>query len=270
MRRYPRHDYSEMSEALQQFFVTTIQATCDDSKYPFHVKDLLNEEKRNLILREQAVQQGLQLGGKGSVAVGTLFAKRYSVFVMSVISAFSLYDTILSIADDDVRFELNGAGGMRYETRLKRTLLEGGDPVQRRSESGLLKKRVLLHLEPVLRAVAVSTGASDKVMWSLVVHNVQQLYVRMINDQSIWKTDERLAKIQADQSLWLDRQNDNACTFASELQCFEHSGWQGPPFLIRRYCCLAYQVGSGNHAHAYCNSCPKLDSESRLRKLLQQ
>lgn len=72
MRRYPRHDYSEMSEALQQFFVTTIQATCDDSKYPFHVKDLLNEEKRNLILREQAVQQGLQLGGKGSVAVGTL------------------------------------------------------------------------------------------------------------------------------------------------------------------------------------------------------
>ncbi|WKL01003.1 hypothetical protein Q0F98_29535 [Paenibacillus amylolyticus] len=46
---------------------------CDDSKYPFRVKDLLNDEKRNSILHEQAVQQGLQLGGKGSVAVGTLF-----------------------------------------------------------------------------------------------------------------------------------------------------------------------------------------------------
>ncbi|MEK4361118.1 hypothetical protein MKX68_01240 [Paenibacillus sp. FSL M8-0212] len=270
MRRYPRHDYSEMSEALQQFFVTTIRVDCDDSKYPFRVKDLLNDEKRNSILHEQAVQQGLQLGGKGSVAVGTLFAKRYSVFVMSVISAFSLYDTTLSIADDDVWFELNGAGGMRYETSLESTFLEGEDPVQRRSESGLLKKRVLLHLEPVLRAVAVATGASDKVMWSLVAHNVQQLYARMINDQSIWKTDQRLAQIKEDQSIWLDRQNDNACTFANEQQCFEHSGWQGPPFLIRRYCCLAYQVGSGSHAHAYCNSCPKLDSESRLRKLLQQ
>ncbi|WP_143781027.1 (2Fe-2S)-binding protein [Paenibacillus amylolyticus] len=259
-----------MSEALQQFFVTTIRVDCDDSKYPFRVKDLLNDEKRNSILHEQAAQQGLQLGGKGSVAVGTLFAKRYSVFVMSVISALSLYDTILSIADDDVRFELNGAGGMRYETRLKSSFLEDGDPVQRRSESGLLKKRMLLHLEPVLRAVAVATGASDKVMWSLVAHNVQQLYARMIHDQSIWKTDERLAKIQEDQSIWLDRQNDNACTFANELQCFEHSSWQGPPFLIRRYCCLAYQVGSGSHAHGYCDSCPKLDSESRLRKLLQQ
>lgn len=270
MRRYPRHDYLEMSEAIQQFFVTTIRVDCDDSKYPFRVKDLLNEEKRNLILREQAMQQGLQLGGKGSVAVGTLFAKRYSVFVMSVISAFSLYDTILSIADDDVRFELNGAGGMRYETRLKSSFLEGGDPVQRRSESGLLKKRMLLHLEPVLRAVAASTGASDKVMWSQVAHNVQQLYERMINDQSIWKTDQRLEQIKEDQSLWFDEQNENAFTFAMKLNRFDHPEWQGPPFLIRRYCCLAYQVGDGSHTHGYCNSCPKLDSDSRLRILLQQ
>ncbi|MBT2284569.1 hypothetical protein J7E78_13585 [Paenibacillus polymyxa] len=270
MRRYPRHDYSEMSEALQQFFVTTIQATCDDSKYPFRVKDLLNEEKRDLILREQAMQQGLQLGGRGSAAVGTLFAKRYSVFVMSVISAFSLYDTILSVADDDVRFELNGAGGMRYETLLERSSLEGEDPVQRRSESGLLKKRMLLHLEPVLRAVAVATGASDKVMWSLVAHNVHQLYARMINDQRIWKTDQRLKQIKEDQSIWLDEQTESAFTFALELHHFDHPKWHGPPLLIRRYCCLAYQVGDGGHTHGYCNSCPKLDSESRLRKLLQQ
>jgi len=270
MRRYLRQDYSEMSEALQQFFVTTIRATCDDSKYLFRVKDLLNEEKRNLILREQAMQQGLQLGGRGSAAVGTLFAKRYSVFVMSVISAFSLYDTILSIADDDVRFELNGAGGMRYETLLERTSLEGGDPVQRRSESGLLKRRMLLHLEPVLRAVAVATGASDKVMWSLVAHNVQQLYARMINDQSIWKTDERLEQIKEDQSIWLDEQNENAFTFAFELHRFDHPKWHGPPLLIRRYCCLAYQVGDGSHTHGYCNSCPKLDSESRLNNIIQK
>ncbi|WP_336760879.1 hypothetical protein [Paenibacillus sp. USHLN196] len=107
MRRYPRHDYLEMSEALQQFFVTTIRANCDDSKYPFRVKDLLNEEKRNSILREQAMQQGLQLGGRGSAAVGTLFAKRYSVFVMSVISAFSLYDTIRYLALQTMMCGLN-------------------------------------------------------------------------------------------------------------------------------------------------------------------
>ncbi|WP_339241048.1 hypothetical protein MKX40_09595 [Paenibacillus sp. FSL R5-0517] len=259
-----------MSEVLQQFFVTTIRADCNDSKYPFRVKDLLDEEKRDLILREQAMQQGLQLDGKGSVAVGTLFAKRYSVLVMAVISAFSLYDTTLSMADDDIRFALNGSGGMRYETLLEKTFLAGPDPVQRRSESTLLKKRMLLHMIPVLRAVAISTGASDKVMWSLVAHNVQQLYERMINDQRIWKTDQRLAQIKEDQSIWLDEQNENAFTFAMELNHFDHPEWQGAPFLIRRYCCLAYQVGDGSHTHGYCNSCPKLDSESRLHNLLQE
>ncbi|WP_340016486.1 (2Fe-2S)-binding protein [Paenibacillus sp. FSL K6-1318] len=259
-----------MSATLQHFFVTTIRASCDDFKYAFHVKDLLNEEKRNSILREQAIQQGLQLDGKGAVAVGTLFAKRYSVLVMAVISAFSLYDTTLSIADDDVRFELNGAGGMRYETRLERISLEGEDSVQRRSESTLLKKKMLLHLETVLRAVADGTGASYNVMWTLVAHNVQQLYVRMVNDQIIWQTNQRLAQIQEDQNIWLDEQNENAFTFAMKLHRFDHPEWQGPPFLIRRYCCLAYQVGDGSHSHGYCNSCPKLDSESRLRNLLQQ
>lgn len=259
-----------MSEVLQQFFVTTIRADCNDSKFPFRVKDLLDEEKRDLILREQAMQQGLQLDGKGSVAVGTLFAKRYSVLVMAVISAFSLYDTTLSMADDDIRFALNGSGGMRYEALLEKIFLEGPDPVQRRSESTLLKKRMLLHLVPVLRAVAISTGASDKVMWSLVAHNVQQLYERMINDQRIWKTDQRLAQIKEDQSIWLDEQNENAFTFAMKLNHFDHPEWQGPPFLIRRYCCLAYQVGDGSHTHGYCDSCPKLDSESRLHNLLQE
>lgn len=259
-----------MSEVLQQFFVTTIRADCNDSKFPFRVKDLLDEEKRDLILCEQAMQQGLQLDGKGSVAVGTLFAKRYSVLVMAVISAFSLYDTTLSMADDDIRFALNGSGGMRYETLLEKIFLEGPDPVQRRSESTLLKKRMLLHLVPVLRAVAISTGASDKVMWSLVAHNVQQLYERMINDQRIWKTDQRLAQIKEDQSIWLDEQNENAFTFAMELNRFDHPEWQGSPFLIRRYCCLAYQVGDGSHTHGYCDSCPKLDSESRLHNLLQE
>ncbi|GAS80754.1 (2Fe-2S)-binding protein [Paenibacillus amylolyticus] len=270
MERYPGHNHSEMSATLQHFFVTTIRANCDDFKYAFRVKDLLDEEKRDSILHEQAMQQGLQLDGKGSVAVGTLFAKRYSVLVMAVISAFSLYDIPLSMADDDVRFELNGAGGMRYETRLERISLVGEEFVQRRSESILLKKKMLLHLEPVLRAVADGTGASYNVMWTLVAHNVQQLYVRMVNDQRIWKTDQRLAQIQEDQCIWLDEENENEFTFAMKLNRFDHPEWQGTPVLIRRYCCLAYQVGDGSHSHGYCNSCPKLDSESRLHHLLQQ
>ncbi|WFR62034.1 hypothetical protein P9222_27775 [Paenibacillus amylolyticus] len=62
---------------------------------------------------------------------------------MAVISAFSLYDTTLRIADDEMWFELNGAGGMRYETLLERTSLEGKGPVQRRSESGLLRENAV-------------------------------------------------------------------------------------------------------------------------------
>ncbi|PQP82353.1 hypothetical protein C0Q44_12920 [Paenibacillus sp. PCH8] len=268
MGRYQEHDHSEMSATLERSFVTRIRATGEVSKYPFCVRDLFNEEKRDSILREQALQQGLLLRGEGSVAVGTLFAKRYSVLVMAVISAFSLYDTSLSIAEEDIRFELNGEGGMRYETRLARTCMTGSeDPAERGLEISMLRDRLQLHLEYVFQSVAVATGASYKVMSALVAHNVQQLVMRMIDDRRIWKTERRLAQMKVDQSIWLDRSNDN--TFAIRLQRFEHSKWQGPPFLIRRYCCLAYQVGSGSHAHGYCNSCPKLDSEARWQNLSQ-
>lgn len=280
MVRYSGHDRSEMVAVLETSLVTSIRRADESFTYAFAVSDLLHEEKRNLILREQAIQQGLKLGGEGSVAVGTLFAKRYSVWVMAVISACTLYDTLLNIEDDVVRFELNGTGGMRYETRLGRSLDHGSELgivasiaptsevlVQRRTAISMLRDSLQLHLRRIFQSVAASTGASTRVMHALVAHNVQQLITRMIEDHEIWKTDERLELIKDDAQVWLEESPNN--TFFTRLQRFEHPEWQGPPLLIRRYCCLAYQVGNGSSAHGYCNSCPKLDSETRQRMLLK-
>ncbi|MEY8744768.1 hypothetical protein AB9M62_36325 [Bacillales bacterium AN1005] len=275
MGRYPGSNqgsdpkHAELVEALQHFFVTKIRSSWETSEYSFTVKDLLDEERRKSFLREQATQQGLKLGGTGSVAVGTLFAKRYSVWVMAVVSAFSLYDTLLRIEDNVVRVELTGSGRMRYESQLEQVTVAYADIAKRKSQLSLLKGRMQLHLETIFKGVATDTGASEKVMWALIAHNVQQLYAQMIHDEGIWKTAERLTRIQEDRSVWLAPQGDTESPFASKLKCFEHPKWQGQPLLIRRYCCLAYQVGSGSHAHGYCNSCPKLDSESRMRNLLQ-
>ncbi|WP_145045944.1 (2Fe-2S)-binding protein [Paenibacillus xylanexedens] len=275
MERYPGSDrdsdpkHSELVETLQHFFVTTIRSSWEISECSFTVKDLLDEEQRRSFLREQATQQGLELGGTGSVAVGTLFAKRYSVWVMAVISAFSLYDTLLRIENDVVRVELTGSGRMRYESQLEQVTVAYADLAKRKSQLSMLKGRLQLQLGMILQGVAADTGASEKVMWALIAHNVQQLYAQMIHDEGIWKTAERLTRIQEDRSVWLAPQGDTESPFAMKHKCFEHPKWQGQPFLIRRYCCLAYQVESGSHAHGYCNSCPKLDSESRLRNLLQ-
>lgn len=280
MVRYSGNDHSEMMAVLDTSFVTSVRGDDKTFKYAFGVKDLLHEQKRDLILREQAIQQGLKLGGEGSVAVGTLFAKRYSVWVMAVISACSLYDTLLNIEDDVVRFELNGTGGMRYETRLERSLDNGsglgiGGNVaptskvlaQRRTEISMLRDSLQLHVGRIFQSVAAATGASTRVMHALVAHNVQQLLARLIEDHAIWKTDKRLELIKNDTQVWLDESMNN--TFSTRFQRFEHPEWQGPSLLIRRYCCLAYQVGSGSSAHGYCNTCPKLDSESRQRMLLR-
>ncbi|MDT0122017.1 (2Fe-2S)-binding protein [Paenibacillus sp. RRE4] len=269
-----------MLAALETSLVTSIRGADENSTYAFAVSDLLHDEKRGLILHQQALQQGLDLGGTGSVAVGTLFAKRYSVWVMAVISACSLYDTLLNIEDDVVRFELNGTGGMRYETRLERSIDNGSGLgsgtnidstsevlAQRRTEISMLRDSLQLHLERIFQSVAAATGASTRVMHALVAHNVQQLLTQIIEDHAIWKTDKRLELIKDDVQVWLEESTNN--TFSTRLQRFEHPEWEGPPFLIRRYCCLAYQVGSGSSAHGYCNTCPKLDSESRWRMLLK-
>ncbi|WP_366289191.1 hypothetical protein [Paenibacillus sp. AN1007] len=281
MTHYSGKERSEMLAVLESFFVTSIIEADEASEYAFSVSDLLHEEKRDLILSEQARQQGLELGGAGSIAVGTLFAKRYSVWVMAVISACSLYDTLLNTGEDVIRFELNGTGGMRYETRVERRLhpgLElksGGDMgssghflVQRSTEIRWIRDRLQQHLIRIFQSAAAATGANIRVMNALVAHNVQQLILRMTGDQAIWKTDERLALIHHDAGVWLAPTKENS--FAARLQCFEHPEWQGPTFLIRPYCCLAYQVGKGDSAaHGYCSSCPKLDTAERLRMLLK-
>ncbi|MGQ8871521.1 hypothetical protein [Paenibacillus sp. TSA_86.1] len=260
--------------------MTSIRGANEASIYSFGVRDLLLEEKRDQILYEQAVQQGLELGGTGSVAVGTLFAKRYSVWVMAVISASSLYDTILNIEEDIVRFELNGTGGMRYETQLElgqaldsRRQGPAMEPssevlVQRKTEISLLRDRLQLHLNRIFQSIAEATGASIRVMNALVAHNVQQLIAQIIHDSDIWKTQDRLTLIEHDAIIWLEESKDNP--FYTRLQRFEHPDWQGAPFLIRRYCCLAYQVNSSSSSHGYCTSCPKLDSETRERMLLKR
>ncbi|PZT52786.1 (2Fe-2S)-binding protein [Paenibacillus silvae] len=274
MTRYAEFDHEAMSDALEQAFATRVRRLDELPGYSFCSKDLLHEGTREAILHEQATQQGLELGGAGSTAVGTLFAKRYSVMIMAVISAFTMYDALLHIEEGGVRIELNGAGGMWYETWLERYVgVDAGankaaDFVHREKEVRLLRERLHLHLHRVFQSVADATGASVKVMNSLVAHNVQQLAAHILHDPSIYRNEQRLVLVKHDMNIWLEQQKENI--FGSTFQCFEHFNGNDAPLLIRRYCCLAYKIGDGHHAHSYCNSCPKLDSESRLRQWINK
>lgn len=80
---YSGNDREEMVALLESSFVTSIRGADDSSTYAFAAGDLLHDEKRDLILHQQAIQQGLDQGGTGSVAVGTLLPNdiRYGLWL---------------------------------------------------------------------------------------------------------------------------------------------------------------------------------------------
>ncbi|NQX67273.1 hypothetical protein HQN90_14220 [Paenibacillus alba] len=253
---------NELTTSLQRYFATSIRGSVDDL-FPYSAAELLDEASRSPILR----QQSAQLGDPECRVVGTLFAKRYSVFVMGLFAAISLFDTPLAASPEIVRFRVTSAGAMAYETEFEDSpRMSTWHHEERRVKLVDYVLQLQSHLQHIFAAISASTGASIKVMWSLVSHNLRNLYTRLEADESLWRTTERLRLILADRDVLFEPTSGNV--FAVKLHLFEHPEWQGAPLLLRGHCCLAYKIQHGSESHGYCISCPQLRPEERLAMLL--
>lgn len=252
---------NEFTSSLQKYFVTSLR-NGNESSYLYSAADLLEESSLAPILS----QQSALLGNAEKIVIGTLFAKRYSVFIMGLFASASLHDTLLSAAPHHVRFSVTQGGAMAYETVIEdHSLLPALSTQVRELHFKDYVQRVQNHIEPLFQAIALYTRTNIKVMWALVSHNLQQLYIRLEADQKQWRTTERLAILQRDRTVLFTPINGNR--FAVKHRVFEHPDWHGPRFYLRKYCCLAYQINSGTEAHDYCMTCPKLNPEERMHLL---
>lgn len=233
-----------------------------ESPYPFSVSELLETEACKAILEQQASQ----LGEPESAVVGTLFAKRYSVFCMGLFGAISLFNLQLSSSPETVRFRMTTAAAMEYETLMMTPAILPSAHMNERKASVTAYSAVLQqHLEPVFQSVAAHTGANVQVMWSLVSHNVQTMYARIERDPLVWQTAERLRLIRMDRDTIFAPKAGNR--LALKLRSFQHASLQQAPFLLRKHCCLAYKLTAHGRPEGYCETCPKLSSEERLLML---
>ncbi|ETT52409.1 hypothetical protein C162_09006 [Paenibacillus sp. FSL R7-269] len=250
-----------IQDFMQQHFAVTVAEDRNNS-FPYSTEDLLDAERLPLIIGKQSVQ----LGEPGGIVVGTLFAKRYSVLIMGLAASITLFDTPLSLLPGALRFRLTDAGMMQYEAETAATDKWPANPSEVRQAclAGYMD-RLLAHLRQVLQAVSGYTGAKEKVMWSLIAHNLHNLYGRLLTDRRIWDSEERGRIIGQDYTTLLQPEIRNELSV--RFRRYEHPKLQGRPFYLRKHCCLAYRIRIGPDAGEYCSTCPKLSPEERGRIL---
>ncbi|WP_341277913.1 (2Fe-2S)-binding protein [Paenibacillus sp. FSL H8-0537] len=255
-------EYAQQEQAacfLQQNFRISI-GELEKEAYPFSAVELLDPTRCSHIMRLQS----RQLEDPGDIVVGTLFAKRYAVFFMGLVSAVSLFDCRLAIAPESVRFRITSLAAMEYQVRTAaHPSLTIFELEQRKVEVENWTDRLLQHTEMILAAVSSHTGAKVNMMWSLISNYVQNSYVRLEQNVDVWRTEQRWQLILADRSILLEQRKGNP--LAVSFREFHHPQFEGAPIVLRRYCCLAYRLRrEGQQVHGYCSTCPKISDEERL------
>ncbi|WP_340021587.1 (2Fe-2S)-binding protein [Paenibacillus sp. FSL K6-1096] len=242
---------------MQEHFVVTVAGNRKDS-FPYSTEDLLDAVRLPLIIGQQSVQ----LGEPPGYVTGTLFAKRYSVLIMGLAASISLFDTPLSLRPGALRFGLTDAGTMRYEAEREASGVFPVNDVEARQTRLIEYQEYLLeHLRQVFGAVSGYTGAKEKVMWSLVAHNLHTLYERLHSHSELWDSEKRDLIISQDYNTLLQPKKPDELSM--RFRRYEHPQRQSPPFYLRTHCCLAYRVKTGPEAGEYCSTCPSLSPEER-------
>lgn len=246
---------------MQQHFAVTV-AEKRSTSFPFSTEDLLDEAKLPLIIG----QQSLQLGQPPGIVVGALFAKRYSVLIMGLAASITLFDTPLSLLPGALRFRLTDAGMMHYEAERAATdKWPANSSEVRQACLADYMDRLLAHLRQVLQSVSGYTGAQEKVMWSLIAHNLHNLYGRLHTDKGLWDSEDRGRIIGKDYTTLL--QPEKPDELSMRFRRYEHPKLRGHSLYLRKHCCLAYRIRIGPDAGEYCSTCPKLSPEERGRIL---
>ncbi|MFB9275427.1 hypothetical protein [Cohnella cellulosilytica] len=241
-------------------------------RYPYTAAGLLRADSADAVLKLHAAQ----LGQPADRVVGMLFAKRYSVLIMGVLSALSLFDRMPELRPDKVRFRVTHEAEMEYmleEADLAaEDLPAAGEERARRAQRH--RERLLAeHIGPVFAAVAGRTGIRPGPMWSLLSTNIRNMYERLLHDASLPLSRERKGIVEADRAALLDRSLRVVPGFdrnplAVRQRTFSHPAYEGPPIFVRSACCLAYHLTENGQSHGYCATCPKATPEERLAKLV--
>ncbi len=255
----------------RRFCVSTWQmeegrSTSED--YPHSAEDFLIPARLNHILAIQTEQ----LLGAEPLIVGTMFAKRYSVLVMGLLYAASVYDILLPAAPQDAHFRMTHEAEMVY--RLSPAEVMNALPLEdkgaRASELFAYASRLLAeHIAPVFIAVANSTGAPPAGMWSLLSINIQNLYLSLLLEEGPADARLREGLLRADLQTLLSPElarghGAKAGPLAIRGKLFSHPAYTGHDFYVRKHCCLAYRLAD---EHGYCTTCPKATIAQRIDKL---
>ncbi len=244
----------EAAASLSRFFAITLcNGAQPNHSFPYTAEDLITESSLALIVEQQAAA----LGQPGLRVTGTLFAKRYSVWVRGALAAWSLFDNPLDLDHGSVGLALMDQGIMHYSAKPAFPEQTEFGERERTSRTQQYMRSLEEHLIPVVRAVSSYTGANEKVMWSIIGHNVFSLYASLGSLSEFRLSPERLAISQKD---WRTLASSAAFLESARYPLFQHPRWQGPPVYVRKHCCLAHKLDS----HGYCESCPKLTNEERL------
>lgn len=261
MSSFRDHKKEQLPSFLQQHFAVTINPIRSTS-FPYCTEHLFDPAWLRQIIQEQA----LQLGEPEQKVVGTLFAKRYSVLIMGVVTAISLFDIPLKLQPRALRFRITDGGAMQYEAEMEESVMFSSGATEKRQIAFSDYAACLLEqVGQVLHTVSSYTGANEKVMWSLVSHNLHNLYGRLETESSLREAGERKQMISQDYKVLFE--TGNPAHLSKKTIRYEHPKLGEQPFYVRPYCCLAYKTRHVSETLNYCSTCPKLSSEDRWRIL---
>ncbi|MDQ0208732.1 (2Fe-2S)-binding protein [Alkalicoccobacillus murimartini] len=220
------------------------------SSYPFVFSDLLNESKQDQILTNHATE----LDHPPLAIVGSLFAKRFSVYCMAALSSVSLFDKQLPVSPDKIHFSIIQQAQMVYQIdRHDIVSVDYSTSSNRKKSVNRYINQLYELLTTIIKSVSSYTGIHPNTMWSLISHNLHNLYLRLKERCVDTVFDKRLPYILEDRALLNEQNPDNFTYYCHPEQTEQY-------FYLRKHCCLAFKLNSN---HGYCLTCPRISNSVR-------
>ncbi|MFK3939229.1 (2Fe-2S)-binding protein [Alkalihalobacillus sp. NPDC078783] len=246
----------ETKHFLSQFYISVTRNS--EIEYPFTLSNYFDSAKRKEILDIQSTL----LDTPPAIVVGSLFAKRFSVFVTAAMITVSLYDLKLPLAPSSTHFNIIRQAQFTYrmnESDVKSLTYKSLSERDRLVDSFL--QDFIVQVEQIIKAVSSHTGCKPTIMWSLIWHNVLNYYLNVKTRYSNELSCDKLNVLLQDEkrlhdSLFIPNQY-------KRLTLYKYSDKE--TFYLRKHCCLAFKLSTG---HGYCTTCPKL-TESERDKLVK-
>ena len=249
---------NELSDNLEAFLHEQYCVSLSNNQVisdTYVMADLLDDQKKVQIMNRHANV----LDDPPLAVVGSLFAKRFSVYCMAALSSISLFDKQLPFSPDQIQFSIKKQAQMMYQIN-RNTILTV--TYQNASERQQRIKDYIDHIQKqlviIIESVSSYTRIHPTVMWSLISHNLHNLYLRLNEKCMNTVFEQRLPYILQDRALLTDLIPTKRLTERFKYYC--HPEQTDTFFYVRKHCCLAFKL---NNSHGYCLTCPRISDLDR-------